>query len=131
MDADPCESGAPNVPSPKFFEKGVPTYRVPILNYSLTFTKWCCTVVSMRVYIPKIDAQPVPLVVRKTRGVTTKVHYAFDQIPVGGSGTFDRAEQTIKNALVTLQRMPEFRAQDMRFRIRPVTKHLTRVWRIK
>lgn len=82
----------------------------------------------MHVYIPKIEGV-TPDYPERQPSTDRTVRYAFELIPIGGSGLFDRTHFTVRKQLYSFMRTPE--GQGMRFRYRPVTKHQTRVWRIK
>lgn len=126
MDAGQRCSGASNITTPKFFTSAHCLFRTPRKTPPLLTKPWH-TAISMFVYVPKIDTNPLEK--PASRAGRKLVRYAFERIPPGASGTFDRSLSTVKNALLAFLRTPE--GQGMRFRYRPVTKHQTRVWRIK
>lgn len=57
------------------------------------------------------------------------VLYPFNDIPLGCSARFPRATITVKHRLADFYKTPESKGKQ--FVIRPITKAMCRVWRVK
>lgn len=83
----------------------------------------------MIVYRPKIEFDAPPPPKRGAPYTPEAVRYAFETIPVGCAGIFDRSRSTVEARMYAFLRTPE--GHGMRFKVRPISESKTRVWRIK